>query len=77
MPSKSYKIRTNASRRDWQQLGRIPTQDHKSQSQWSVFRGIALSTTVGIVAYFLYYGFLETRINTPLSVPKVSGQIFS
>ncbi|KAB7495065.1 hypothetical protein Anas_08280 [Armadillidium nasatum] len=41
------------------------------KQQWTILRSIGLSCIVGVVAFFLYYGFLETRINTPLSYPKV------
>ena len=33
---------------------------------------LPLSLLVGIVLYFLYLGYMETRVNTPLAVPKVS-----
>ena len=74
MVHKNPKSKHAASKREWQQLGRIHTSD-PNKSQVNYFNGIILSIIVGIVMYFLYYGYLETRINTILPYPKVSFDI--
>ncbi|MCL4137491.1 UNVERIFIED_CONTAM: hypothetical protein GTU68_046078, partial [Idotea baltica] len=70
MAPKSHKSKFAHQKKEWQQLGQIYSSEDK-KPQWTFLKGVGLSTIVSIVAWFLYYGFLETRINTPLSVPKV------
>ncbi|KAA0202272.1 hypothetical protein HAZT_HAZT002463 [Hyalella azteca] len=46
--------------------------DNKKQSWLSTSLCMTLASSVILgVAYFLYLGYLETRVNTPLSAPKV------
>ncbi|RXG68487.1 Mannosyl-oligosaccharide glucosidase [Armadillidium vulgare] len=70
MPPKSYKNKHGSRKKEVHHLNQSNVPEAKKQ-QWTILRSIGLSCIVGVVAFFLYYGFLETRINTPLSYPKV------